>query len=235
MVPTHPTSDPLPSADLASTDPLTRRRFLTYVVAAPVLTVAATSAGALLAPGTAYAVVPSPPQPENLLDLGDVMVAATKQAQDLLVLEVTTDNRVVFHLPRAEVGQGVTTALALVVADEIDARLTDVDVPLEDARQDLGTAQSTGGSSSIRSLWDPVRSIAAEARARLDELLAEVESDAGDVDQLAAKVREAAELIRFCRDRRRCTRVIARDHHCANTHGAKSIEAVLDAAFHHIL
>ena len=41
----------------------------------------------------------------------------------------------------------------------------------------------------------------AEARSRLDEILAEVESDAGDVDQLAAKVREAAELIRFCRDR----------------------------------
>jgi len=40
-----------------------------------------------------------------------------------------------------------------------------------------------------------------EARARLDEILSEVESDAGDVDQLAAKVREAAELIRFCRDR----------------------------------
>jgi exodeoxyribonuclease VII small subunit len=40
-----------------------------------------------------------------------------------------------------------------------------------------------------------------EARARLDEILADVESDAGDVDQLAAKVREAAELIRFCRDR----------------------------------
>ena len=41
----------------------------------------------------------------------------------------------------------------------------------------------------------------AEARARLDEILAEVETDSGDVDQLAAKVREAAELIRFCRDR----------------------------------
>jgi isoquinoline 1-oxidoreductase beta subunit len=111
--------------------------------------------------------VPSPPQPENILDLGEVMVAATKQAQDLLVLEVTKENQVVFHLPRAEVGQGITTALAVVVADEIDARLGDVDVPLEDARQDLGTAQSTGGSSSVRSLWDPVRSIAAEARARL--------------------------------------------------------------------
>jgi isoquinoline 1-oxidoreductase subunit beta len=89
------------------------------------------------------------------------------------VLEVTRDNRVVFRVPRAEVGQGITTALAIVVADEIDARLADVDVPLEEARQDLGTAQSTGGSSSVRSLWDPVRSIAAEARARLVTAAAE--------------------------------------------------------------
>jgi isoquinoline 1-oxidoreductase beta subunit len=89
------------------------------------------------------------------------------------VLEVTPENRIVFRLPRAEVGQGITTALAVVVADEIDARLDDVDVPLEDARQDLGTAQSTGGSSSVRSLWDPVRSVAAEARARLITAAAE--------------------------------------------------------------
>jgi hypothetical protein len=34
----------------------------------------------------------------------------------------------------------------MVVADEIDARLVDVDVPLEEARQDLGTAHSTRGS-----------------------------------------------------------------------------------------
>ena len=168
-----------PSEDFVSSDlttnagPLTRRRFLTFVVAAPVLTGAAGSAGGLIIPAKAYAVVPSPPQPENILDLGEVMVAATKQAQDLLVLEVTKENQVVFHLPRAEVGQGITTALAIVVADEIDARLGDVDVPLEDARQDLGTAQSTGGSSSVRSLWDPVRSIAADARARLVTAAAE--------------------------------------------------------------
>jgi isoquinoline 1-oxidoreductase beta subunit len=177
-VPTDASQDAVPSEDMPSEDrtnggPLTRRRFLTYVVAAPVLTVAASSALDLIAPGTALAVVPSPPQPENLLDLGDVMVAATKQAQDLLVLEVTPENRIVFRLPRAEVGQGITTALAIVVADEIDARLNDVDVPLEDARQDLGTAQSTGGSSSVRSLWDPVRSVAAEARARLITAAAE--------------------------------------------------------------
>ena len=166
-MPTHASQDAVPTEGTAIGGPLTRRRFLTYVVAAPVLTVAASSAADLIAPDKAYAVIPSPPQPENIADLGDVMMAATKAAQHLLVLEVTPDNRVVFRLPRAEVGQGITTALAIMVADEIDARLVDVDVPLETARQDLGTAQSTGGSSSVRSLWDPVRSVAAEARARL--------------------------------------------------------------------
>ena len=112
MPPAHAAPNPLPSAEEASIGPLTRRKFLTYVVAAPVLTVAASSTGTLIAPGKAYAVVPSPPQPENILDLGDVMVAATKQAQDLLVLEVTAQNRVVIGVPRAEVGQGITTAVA---------------------------------------------------------------------------------------------------------------------------
>ena len=79
------------------------------------------------------------------------------------MLVATTEGRVVFRLPRVEVGQGIRTALAMVVADEIDARLGDVAVPLEDARQDLGRAQSTGGSPSVRSRWDPVRSTAGEA------------------------------------------------------------------------
>jgi isoquinoline 1-oxidoreductase beta subunit len=103
--------DAVPSEGTASGGPLTRRWFLTYVVAAPVLTVAAGSARALIAPDKAYAVVPSPLQPGDLVDLGDVMVAAAKQAQHLFVLEVTPENRVVFQVPRAEVGQGITTAL----------------------------------------------------------------------------------------------------------------------------
>lgn len=41
----------------------------------------------------------------------------------------------------------------------------------------------------------------AEARARLLEILHEVESDSGDVDQLASRLKEAAELHRFCNER----------------------------------
>ena len=146
---------------------LARRRFLTFLVAAPALTVAARVGAEILTPAKADAVVPSPPQPADVADFGDVMTALTKADTDLFVLQVTADNRIRFEVPRAEVGQGITTALAMIVAEELDARLADVDVPLSDARQDLGAAQSTGGSTSVRSLWDPVRQLAAAARARL--------------------------------------------------------------------
>jgi len=146
---------------------LARRRFLTFLVAAPALTMAARVGMEAVAPAKADAVVPSLPQPADVADFGDVMTALTKADTDLFVLQVTADNRIRFEVPRAEVGQGITTALAMIVADELDARLADVDVPLSDAQQDLGTAQSTGGSCSVRSLWDPVRELAAAARARL--------------------------------------------------------------------
>ena len=73
-MPSHASEDAVTSEDMSS-GPLTRRRFLTYVVAAPVLTVAASSVGDLIAPSRAYAVVPSPPQPENIADLGGLSVA----------------------------------------------------------------------------------------------------------------------------------------------------------------
>ncbi len=41
----------------------------------------------------------------------------------------------------------------------------------------------------------------AEARARLDEILEALEREADDVDQLAARIKEASELIRLCRER----------------------------------
>ena len=39
------------------------------------------------------------------------------------------------------------------------------------------------------------------ARQRLDEILAELETDGGDIDRLAERIKEAAALIRFCRER----------------------------------
>jgi len=41
----------------------------------------------------------------------------------------------------------------------------------------------------------------AEARARLDEILEDLEREPDDVDQLAARIQEASGLLRFCRER----------------------------------
>jgi CubicO group peptidase (beta-lactamase class C family) len=54
-MPTHASRDAVSSEGTATGRPLTRRRFLTYVVAAPVLTVAASSAAGLMVPRKAYA------------------------------------------------------------------------------------------------------------------------------------------------------------------------------------
>ncbi|QKV97341.1 xanthine dehydrogenase family protein molybdopterin-binding subunit [Streptomyces sp. NA02950] len=101
--------------------------------------------------------------PESVRKPSGVLV--TGADDEMLVLHVTAANKVIVRLPRVEVGQGITTAVAMMIAEELDARLVDVDIPLADAR-DKGN-QYTGGSSSVSSLYDPARQLAATARARL--------------------------------------------------------------------
>jgi isoquinoline 1-oxidoreductase beta subunit len=139
-------------------NPTTRRGFLTLLVAAPTLTVATRMTADAL---------PSLPAPADILDLGDVLILAGTPTSNMLVLEVTDDGSVQFQLPRSEVGQGITTAIAMLVAEEMDIPLGDVRVSLSDARPELLFNQLTGGSNTIRSVYGPVRRTAATARARL--------------------------------------------------------------------
>lgn len=147
--------------EAASTD-ITRRRFLAYAATAPTLAV-----GVRLADSVAGVTAPAGAQVAEILDFTDALTLAALPTQHLLVIEVTTANRVAVRLPRAEVGQGITTAVAQIVAEEIDARLDDVDVVLEDARPELVWNQLTGGSNTIHALYGPLRAAAAGARARL--------------------------------------------------------------------
>ncbi|MER6288775.1 xanthine dehydrogenase family protein molybdopterin-binding subunit [Streptomyces sviceus] len=144
-----------------------RRRFLTYLVAAPALAVATRIGVDAYAPGSADAAIPTPPAPADLVDLGDLLILAGKPTADMLVLSVDEDGGVDFRLPREEVGQGLTTAMAMLVAEELDTPLDRVRVHLEDARPELLFNQLTGSSNAVRSLYDPVRRTAAAARARM--------------------------------------------------------------------
>ncbi|MCW2571846.1 MAG: isoquinoline 1-oxidoreductase [Frankiales bacterium] len=151
-------------ADAASSGP-SRRRFLTYLMAAPTLAVAV-QYGVL--EGTAQAVVPTQPQPADNFDLGDFLILAGKPTEDkLIIIEVDKAGKVHCALPREEVGQGITTAVAMLIAEEMDLPLADVTVTLAPARPELMYNQLTGGSNTIRSVYTPTRTAAAAAKARL--------------------------------------------------------------------
>ena len=143
---------------------ITRRRLLAYAAATPTLSVVVRVADAAVGPGGA---TPAGAQVAGIIDFSDALTLAALPTQHLLVVEVTDANRVVARLPRAEVGQGITTAVAQIVAEEIGAELADVDVVLEDARPELLFNQLTGGSNTIHALYGPFRVAAAGARARL--------------------------------------------------------------------
>ncbi|MCX2181198.1 molybdopterin-dependent oxidoreductase [Streptomyces sp. SKN60] len=154
---------------------LGRRRFLGYVLAAPTLTVAARIGADALAPtpaaaavpGAAPAVIPSLPGPAEILDLNDLLTAAALPTANLITIRLDPDGTAHFALPRAEVGQGITTSTAMIIAEELDLPLDRIKVTLADARPELLFNQLTGGSNTTVSTFTPVRVAAAVARGRL--------------------------------------------------------------------
>lgn len=81
-------------------------------------------------------------------------------------LSVNPDGRVEVTILKSEMGQGVRTTLALVVADELGAAWDQVDVRQADTNAPFGEF-STGGSSSLEDSWLPLRITAAAAREML--------------------------------------------------------------------
>ncbi|MCC5477872.1 molybdopterin cofactor-binding domain-containing protein [Streptomyces barringtoniae] len=144
-----------------------RRRFLGYVLAASTLTVAAELGEAVLAPDEAAAVVPSVPGPAEIYDLNDMLTDAALPTANLITIRIDSDGTASFALPRAEVGQGITTSSAMLIAEELDLPLDRIRVMLADARPELLFNQLTGGSNTTISTFTPIRVAAAVARGRL--------------------------------------------------------------------
>ncbi|MFI7099348.1 molybdopterin cofactor-binding domain-containing protein [Streptomyces sp. NPDC050161] len=144
-----------------------RRRVLAYLLAAPTLAVGVRIGTDALDGQEAAAAVPTLPQPEELFDLGDLQNLAAAPTSGLITVQVHKDGTASFAVPRAEVGQGMTTAIAMMIAEELDLPLDKVRVELADARPELLMNQMTGGSNSMRSMYLPVRTAAAVARQRL--------------------------------------------------------------------
>ncbi len=172
-------SESLPALNEAedASQPLSvsRRKLMAYAVSAPVLTVAVGFGINLAAPSTADAqllgLLPplplTPPDTVDYYDIGDAIAQTSLPTMPLVKLTVGTDSRVRLELPRMESGQGIDTASAMMVAEELDVPLSMVDVVLSDARPELVFNQLTGGSSSVRSLDLGLPVLAAVVRARL--------------------------------------------------------------------
>jgi isoquinoline 1-oxidoreductase subunit beta len=141
---------------------LSRRRFIGYLIAGPTLLAGAE----LMTADDARAALPTI-QPVDAYDLSDLLTDATLPTSALITVAVNSDGTVSFALPRAEVGQGITTAVAMTIADEIGVPLDTVNVTLADARPELVWNQLTGGSNSMHSIYTPVRVAAAIARGQL--------------------------------------------------------------------
>jgi len=81
-------------------------------------------------------------------------------------LKITPDDKVTVVVARSEMGQGVRTALPMILAEELDADWKKIYIEQAGASTLYGD-QSTGGSASIRTTWDPMRKAGATARAML--------------------------------------------------------------------
>jgi isoquinoline 1-oxidoreductase subunit beta len=81
-------------------------------------------------------------------------------------LRVTPDNKVTIVVARSEMGQGVRTALPMILAEELEADWKQIAIEQAGASTLFGD-QTTGGSASVRTTWDPMRKAGAAAREML--------------------------------------------------------------------
>ncbi len=86
-------------------------------------------------------------------------------------IRIAPDNSVMLVINHSEMGQGTLTGLCLLTAEELEVELAQIRTEFAPAaacyRNPMWGEQFTGGSSSIRGEWEPLRRTAAEARARL--------------------------------------------------------------------
>ena len=86
-------------------------------------------------------------------------------------LKIGSDNSVTILVDRSEMGQGVYTALPMLLAEELEvdlARIKIVAAPVGDAYVNaLNGGQITGTSNSVQDAWDKLRTAGAQARTML--------------------------------------------------------------------
>ncbi len=82
----------------------------------------------------------------------------------IIWFEVTEENTIVLHSPKVEMGQGTFTGLAQMAADELEVSMEQMKVVHANSASGNMDGFATGGSTSVSSLWVPLRELAATMR-----------------------------------------------------------------------
>ena len=99
--------------------------------------------------------------------------AATGAVHPMLTpwLRIAPDDSVTMMIPSAEMGQGITTSLPMLIAEELEIDWRKVQFEFAPANPAYANPifhmQATGGSTSIRAFYSPLRQVGAAARAML--------------------------------------------------------------------
>ncbi|HVH66779.1 MAG TPA: xanthine dehydrogenase family protein molybdopterin-binding subunit [Gemmatimonadales bacterium] len=104
-------------------------------------------------------------------------------------ISIGTDGSVTLTVDKSEMGQGSQTGLAMILAEELEADWTKVrlgTVPENPAG--WSRRMSTGGSTAIRTSWDPLRKAGATAR----EMLISAAATTWDADRAACHAERGA-------------------------------------------
>ena len=107
--------------------------------------------------------------------LGRALAAGAQPARDFApngFIRIDRDGRVTLIMHKVEMGQGTYTAMPMLLAEELEVDLSQVRLehaPPDDAlyAEPLFGVQETGGSTSVRGNWEPLRRAGATARGML--------------------------------------------------------------------
>src|ERR1700758_4394615 len=86
-------------------------------------------------------------------------------------VQIAPDDSVTMQIDKSEMGQGISTALAMILAEELDLDWTKIRAEFAPAAPEYFNPvfglQGTGGSTSIRGSWEPLAKAGASAREML--------------------------------------------------------------------
>src|SRR5258705_2952074 len=93
-------------------------------------------------------------------------------------IRIDTAGKTTLVMPQVEMGQGIYTAVAMILAEELDADFSSVVLEHAPANEKLYAnpafgIQATGGSTSVRAFCKPLREARASARAMLVQAAAQ--------------------------------------------------------------